>query len=104
MKLEIIYIIHTYCFQKASQQGKSDILGSEYLSVLFFSSSFIFFFFPDFMRKLLLRDDASLDKLMNTVVKETLEIPTAVTWGGQSSGVFSYLYEDFMKPATSVGM
>jgi len=56
------------------------------------------------MRKLLLRDDASLDNLMNTVVKQTLEIPTAVTWGGQSNNVFSELYEDFMKPATSVGM
>jgi hypothetical protein len=50
------------------------------------------------------RDDAALDNLMNTVVKETLGIPTAVTWGGQSGDVFSKLYEDFMKPATSVGM
>jgi len=58
--------------------------------------------YKDFVRKLLLRDDASLDNLMNTVVKKTLEIPTAVTWGGQSNNVFSYLYEDFMKPATSV--
>jgi len=41
---------------------------------------------------------------MNTIVKETLEIPTAVTWGGQRNDVFSNLYEDFMKPATSVGM
>jgi hypothetical protein len=56
------------------------------------------------MRKLMLRDDASLDNLMNTVVKDTLEIPEAVTWGGQSDSVFSKLYEDFMKPATSVGM
>jgi len=59
---------------------------------------------PDFMRKVLLRDDASLDNLMNTVVKETLQIPAAVTWGGQSNDVFSKLYEDFMKPVTSVGM
>jgi len=58
--------------------------------------------YKDFLRKLLLRDDASLDNLMNTVVKETLQIPTTVTWGGQSDNVFSYLYEDFMKPATSV--
>lgn len=56
----------------------------------------------DFLRKLLLRDDASLDKLMNTIVKETLGIQNNVTWGGQSSAVFSYLYEDFMKPATGV--
>jgi len=56
------------------------------------------------MRKVLLRDDASLDNLMNTVVKETLQIPAAVTWGGQSNDVFSKLYEDFMKPVTSVGM
>jgi len=56
------------------------------------------------VRKLLLRDDASLDNLMNTVVKETLEIPKTVTWGGQSGAVFTKLYEDFMKPATSVGM
>jgi hypothetical protein len=78
-------------------------LGSLNLSVLSPHPTFIFFFFPDFVRKLLLRDDASLDKLMNTVVKETLRIPTAVTWGGQSGDVFDYLYEDFMKPATSVG-
>jgi hypothetical protein len=60
-------------------------------------------FSSDFLRKLLLRDDASLDKLMNTIVKETLGIQNNVTWGGQSSAVFSYLYEDFMKPATGVG-
>jgi len=41
---------------------------------------------------------------MNTVVKETLQIPSTVTWGGQSNDVFNNLYEDFMKPATSVGM
>jgi hypothetical protein len=61
-------------------------------------------FSSDFLRKQLLRDDASLDKLMNTIVKETLGIPDTVTWGGQSSAVFNYLYEDFMKPATSVGV
>jgi hypothetical protein len=58
----------------------------------------------DFLRKLLLRDDDSLDLFMNTVVKETLGIPDNVTWGGQSIEVFSYLYLDFMKPVTSVGM
>lgn len=57
-----------------------------------------------FMKKLLLRDDDSLDHLMNTLVKETLEIPENVTWGGQSNAVFNALYEDFMKPATEVGM
>jgi len=68
-------------------------------------SVLLLFFLPsDYLRKLLLRDDASLDNLMNTVVKETLVIPAAVTWGGQSNSVFSKLYEDFMKPATSVGM
>jgi hypothetical protein len=56
------------------------------------------------MRRLLLRDDADLDNLMNTIVKETLEIPEEVTWGEQSNAVFSHLSEDFMKPATHVGM
>jgi hypothetical protein len=56
------------------------------------------------INKLLLRDDDDLDHFMNTLVKETLEIPEEVTWGGQSNDVFSSLYEDFMKPATKVGM
>ena len=50
-----------------------------------------------------LRDDATLDRLMNTVVKSTLEIPESVVWGGQSNAVFSRLYDDFMKPVTHVG-
>lgn len=64
----------------------------------------VLFFFSDFLHKLLHKDDASLDNLMNAVVKETLGIPAAVTWGGQSNEVFSKLYVDFMKPVTSVGM
>ncbi|KAJ9580538.1 hypothetical protein L9F63_024284 [Diploptera punctata] len=49
-----------------------------------------------------LRDDYSLDLLMNSVVKETLGIPQHVVWGGQSNDVFQHLYGDFMKPVTSV--
>jgi hypothetical protein len=56
------------------------------------------------INKLLLRDDEDLDNFMNTVVKETLQIPEEIIWGGQSNDVFSALYEDFMKPATEVGM
>lgn len=45
-------------------------------------------------------DEWDLDVLMNTVVKEALNIPTNVTWGGQSNAVFNYLRADFMKPVT----
>ncbi|XP_021913833.1 retinoid-inducible serine carboxypeptidase-like isoform X2 [Zootermopsis nevadensis] len=58
--------------------------------------------FRGLVNKLLLRDDDDLDHFMNTVVKEALEIPAEVTWGGQSGDVFDYLSEDFMKPATEV--
>lgn len=45
--------------------------------------------------------DASLDSFMNGPVKNALNIN--VTWGSQSSKVFSALSGDFMKPVTDVG-
>jgi serine carboxypeptidase 1 len=56
----------------------------------------------DVVRKVLL-SEATLDSFMNTFVKEALGLPANVTWGRQSSDVFSYLSQDFMKPVTSVG-
>lgn len=41
-----------------------------------------------------------LDTLMNTLVKDALNIPANVTWGAQSNAVFNTLREDFMKPVT----
>lgn len=46
--------------------------------------------------------DQTLDDLMNGPVKEALEIPESVRWGGQSSITFRTLNEDFMKPVTDV--
>ncbi|XP_025833189.1 retinoid-inducible serine carboxypeptidase-like [Agrilus planipennis] len=44
------------------------------------------------------RKTYSEDELMNGPVKEALGL--SVTWGAQSSPVFDYLSEDFMKPVT----
>lgn len=44
-----------------------------------------------------------LDILMNTLVKEALEIPSNVHWGSQANDVFDYLAVDFMKPVINVG-
>lgn len=54
--------------------------------------------------KLNTRDDAdaTLDGLMNGKVKQALQIPESVHWGGQSQETFSTLGEDFMKPVTEV--
>lgn len=43
----------------------------------------------------------NLDQFMNTVIKEALNIPEHVTWGGQRDPVFDTLREDFMKPVTA---
>ncbi|XP_022730585.1 serine carboxypeptidase-like 51 isoform X1 [Durio zibethinus] len=44
-------------------------------------------------------NEGNLDSLMNGVIKKKLKIiPANVSWGGQSSYVFSYLEGDFMKP------
>jgi len=40
--------------------------------------------------------------LMNGPIKSQLGIPANVTWGGQSSNVFTALYEDFMHPVYDV--
>ncbi|KAJ4445349.1 hypothetical protein ANN_07154 [Periplaneta americana] len=61
-----------------------------------------FFSMKDIVKKHQLRDDASLDRLMNGIVKETLGIPAQVEWGGQSGYVFNYLYGDFMKSVTNI--
>lgn len=45
--------------------------------------------------------EASLDDLMNGVVKRTLKIDN--TWGKQQALVFSVLRADFMRPATAIG-
>lgn len=42
----------------------------------------------------------NLNTLMNTLVKQALNIPAHVTWGSQSNAVFNYLRVDFMKPVT----
>lgn len=63
---------------------------------------------PDAMYRTLVRidsrenDDQTLDDLMNGAVKEALQIPASVKWGGQSSPTFMTLAEDFMKPVTDV--
>lgn len=44
----------------------------------------------------------SLDDLMNGDVKKALNVPDNVVWGGQSNNVFNSLWEDFMKPVTSI--
>ncbi|XP_028034257.1 retinoid-inducible serine carboxypeptidase-like, partial [Bombyx mandarina] len=46
------------------------------------------------------QDELNLNTLMNTQVKEALNIPNHVTWGSQSGNVFNMLREDFMKPVT----
>lgn len=46
--------------------------------------------------------DEKIEILMNTDVKQALGID--VQWGAQSGGVFDALYEDFMKPVTSIGI
>ncbi|XP_033631003.1 retinoid-inducible serine carboxypeptidase-like isoform X1 [Asterias rubens] len=43
-----------------------------------------------------------LDALMNGQIKKQLGIPDNVTWGGQSSAVFSHLSGDFMKPVYNI--
>ncbi|XP_059049627.1 retinoid-inducible serine carboxypeptidase-like [Achroia grisella] len=43
-------------------------------------------------------EEWNLGNLMNTLVKELLEIPENVTWGSQSDAVFDALRGDFMKP------
>ncbi|CAG9785547.1 unnamed protein product [Diatraea saccharalis] len=42
----------------------------------------------------------NLNTLMNTLVKQALQIPEHVTWGQLSMAVFNTLNEDFMKPVT----
>lgn len=46
--------------------------------------------------------DKLLTDLMNGPVKEALDIPSEVVWGGQSSITFRTLNEDFMKPVTDI--
>ncbi|XP_071446632.1 retinoid-inducible serine carboxypeptidase-like [Hetaerina americana] len=47
--------------------------------------------------------DDQLDNIMNGQIKDKLGvIPSDVYWGGQSQDVFSALYDDFMKPVTTV--
>lgn len=47
-------------------------------------------------------DDDKIEKIMKGPVKETLGLNA--TFGAQSSAVFRTLREDFMKPATDIGM
>ncbi|CAH2108104.1 unnamed protein product [Euphydryas editha] len=46
------------------------------------------------------RQEWNLNELMNTKVKEWLQIPENVVWGSLSNAVFDYLRGDFMKPVT----
>jgi len=46
-------------------------------------------------------NDDGLTALMNGPVKQKLNIPTNVVWGGQSMNVFEALAEDFMQDVTS---
>ncbi|XP_023936523.2 retinoid-inducible serine carboxypeptidase [Bicyclus anynana] len=46
------------------------------------------------------RAELDLNTLMNTKVKEALDIPDHVTWGSQRDDVFDTLRTDFMKPVT----
>lgn len=46
--------------------------------------------------------DKILSTLMNSKVKNTLKIPSNITWGGQSGKVFRYLEGDFMKDCLEV--
>ncbi|XP_047019709.1 retinoid-inducible serine carboxypeptidase-like isoform X1 [Helicoverpa zea] len=47
------------------------------------------------------QEEYNLSVLMNTLVKEALNIPQHVIWGSQSGAVFDYLRGDFMKPVTA---
>lgn len=40
---------------------------------------------------------------MNGLVRDALNIPKHVKWGGQSEITFNKLVPDFMKPATDIG-
>ena len=44
-----------------------------------------------------------LTDLMENEVRQFLNIPDGVTWGGQSSDVFAAQSGDFMKPVIDVG-
>jgi serine carboxypeptidase 1 len=49
------------------------------------------------------RSNDPLDDLMNGAVREKLGIiPANVTWGGQSQGVFTAQWNDFMKPVIDI--
>lgn len=48
-------------------------------------------------------DDADIQALMEGPVKDALGLPGNIIHGQQGGAVFSYLYEDFMKPVTTVG-
>lgn len=97
-KMAILFLVHLIiCETSTYWRWHAEILMAEWFKAPIICSLGL-------VNKLLLRDDDDLDHFMNTVVKEALEIPAEVTWGGQSGDVFDYLSEDFMKPATEVGM
>ena len=48
-------------------------------------------------------EEAKLARLMNGKVKNGLNLPKNVEWGGQRSETFNALTEDFLKPATDTG-
>ncbi|XP_054155571.1 retinoid-inducible serine carboxypeptidase-like [Oppia nitens] len=50
------------------------------------------------VRQLSVYSNDDLDRLMNSEIKKKLNIPSTVTWGGQSGQVFSALSGDFMLP------
>lgn len=50
------------------------------------------------------RQELSLFQLMNTIVKQWLQIPEHVVWSSSSSPVFNTLRGDFMKPVTESSM
>ncbi|XP_026501053.2 retinoid-inducible serine carboxypeptidase-like [Vanessa tameamea] len=63
----------------------------------------------EFARDMMIRDghytsprsqEWNLNELMNTKVKEWLNIDRNITWGSLSNVVFNHLREDFMKPVT----